>query len=96
LKTLNLISIKNCPKNKLKKEIVIVWFKRDLRFTDHEALFYAQKQSLPILLILSQVLFLHIRIIILMATMTNLKKMKITTLPAKDLAPLYILTMVRR
>jgi hypothetical protein len=41
-----LISIKNCPKNKLKKEIVIVWFKRDLRFTDHEALFYAQKQSL--------------------------------------------------
>jgi deoxyribodipyrimidine photo-lyase len=51
LKTLNLISIKNCPKNKLKKEIVIVWFKRDLRFTDHEALFYAQKQSLPILLI---------------------------------------------
>jgi deoxyribodipyrimidine photolyase len=51
LKTLNLISIKNCPKNKLKKEIVIVWFKRDLRFTDHEALFYAHKQSLPILLI---------------------------------------------
>ena len=35
----------------MKKEIVIVWFKRDLRFTDHEALFYAQKQSLPILLI---------------------------------------------
>ncbi len=35
----------------MKKEIAIVWFKRDLRFTDHEALFYAQKQSLPILLI---------------------------------------------
>ena len=34
-----------------KQEIVIVWFKRDLRFTDHEALFHAQKQSLPILLL---------------------------------------------
>ena len=34
-----------------KKEIVIVWLKRDLRFTDHEPLFYAQKQHLPILLI---------------------------------------------
>jgi deoxyribodipyrimidine photo-lyase len=34
-----------------KPEIVIVWFKRDLRFTDHEALFRAQNQSLPILLI---------------------------------------------
>ena len=33
-----------------KQEIVVVWFKRDLRFTDHEALFHAQKQSLPILL----------------------------------------------
>jgi len=39
------------PVNNLKEEIAIVWFKRDLRFTDHEALFYAQKQSLPILLI---------------------------------------------
>lgn len=34
-----------------KPEIVVVWFKRDLRFTDHEALFQAQKQSLPILLL---------------------------------------------
>ncbi len=34
-----------------KPEIVVVWFKRDLRFTDHEALFRAQNQSLPILLI---------------------------------------------
>ncbi len=34
-----------------KAEIVIVWFKRDLRFTDHEALFHAQKQQLPILLL---------------------------------------------
>jgi deoxyribodipyrimidine photo-lyase len=34
-----------------KPEIVIVWFKRDLRFTDHEALYQAQKQSLPVLLV---------------------------------------------
>ncbi|HMS67160.1 MAG TPA: deoxyribodipyrimidine photo-lyase [Saprospiraceae bacterium] len=33
------------------QEIAIVWFKRDLRFTDHEPLYYAQKQNLPILLI---------------------------------------------
>ena len=33
-----------------KPEIVVVWFKRDLRFTDHEALYQAQKQALPILL----------------------------------------------
>ena len=25
-----------------KQEIVVVWFKRDLRFTDHEALYHAQ------------------------------------------------------
>jgi deoxyribodipyrimidine photo-lyase len=31
--------------------INIVWFKRDLRFTDHEPLFYAQQSSLPLLLI---------------------------------------------
>ena len=37
--------------NSVKQEIAIVWFKRDLRFTDHEPLFYAQKQNLPILLI---------------------------------------------
>jgi len=34
-----------------KPEIVLVWFKRDLRFTDHEPLYYAQKQKLPILLL---------------------------------------------
>lgn len=38
-------------KNRVKEEIVIVWLKRDLRFTDHEPLFEAQKQSLPILLL---------------------------------------------
>jgi deoxyribodipyrimidine photo-lyase len=37
--------------HEIKEEIAIVWFKRDLRFTDHEALFEAQKQKLPILLI---------------------------------------------
>jgi deoxyribodipyrimidine photo-lyase len=31
--------------------INIVWFKRDLRFTDHEPLHTAQQQSLPILLL---------------------------------------------
>lgn len=35
----------------LKQEIAIVWFKRDLRFTDHEPLYCAQQQNLPILLI---------------------------------------------
>lgn len=34
-----------------KQDIAIVWFKRDLRFTDHEPLYFAQKQNLPILLI---------------------------------------------
>jgi len=34
-----------------KKEINIVWFKRDLRLTDHEPLFMAQKQNVPILLL---------------------------------------------
>jgi deoxyribodipyrimidine photo-lyase len=34
-----------------KKAINIVWFKRDLRFTDHEPLFYASQQNLPILLV---------------------------------------------
>ncbi len=38
-------------KNIEKQEIAIVWFKRDLRFTDHEPLCVAQKQHLPILLI---------------------------------------------
>ena len=34
-----------------KKEINIVWFKRDLRFTDHEPLYIAQQEGLPILLL---------------------------------------------
>ena len=34
-----------------KQIINIVWFKRDLRFTDHEPLFLAQKQKLPLLLL---------------------------------------------
>lgn len=33
------------------EKINIVWFKRDLRFTDNEALYFAQKSDLPILLI---------------------------------------------
>ncbi len=33
------------------KAIVIVWLKRDLRLTDHEPIFNAQKQQLPILFI---------------------------------------------
>jgi deoxyribodipyrimidine photo-lyase len=35
----------------VKQDIAIVWLKRDLRFTDHEALYFAQKQSLPILIV---------------------------------------------
>lgn len=34
-----------------KPKINIVWFKRDLRFTDHEPLFMAQNSGLPILLL---------------------------------------------
>ncbi len=34
-----------------KKTINIVWFKRDLRFTDNEALYTAQQQNIPILFI---------------------------------------------
>jgi deoxyribodipyrimidine photolyase len=34
-----------------KQEIAIIWFKRDLRFTDHAPLYYAQQQALPVLLI---------------------------------------------
>ena len=34
-----------------KTSINIVWFKRDLRFTDHEPLYYAQQQELPLLLV---------------------------------------------
>ncbi|WP_341904173.1 deoxyribodipyrimidine photo-lyase [Fluviicola taffensis] len=38
-------------KTSVKEEIVLVWLKRDLRFTDHESLYEAQKQALPILLL---------------------------------------------
>ena len=34
-----------------KKSINIVWFKRDLRFTDHEPLFMAQQEEIPVLLV---------------------------------------------
>lgn len=34
-----------------KKTINIVWFKRDLRFTDHEPLFLAQQEEIPIILL---------------------------------------------
>ena len=34
-----------------KKAINIVWFKRDLRFTDHEPLFMAQQETIPTLLV---------------------------------------------
>jgi deoxyribodipyrimidine photo-lyase len=34
-----------------KLDINIVWFKRDLRFTDHEPLYFAQQSKLPLLLI---------------------------------------------
>ncbi len=34
-----------------KKAINIVWFKRDLRLTDHEPLYHAQQSGLPILLV---------------------------------------------
>jgi deoxyribodipyrimidine photo-lyase len=35
----------------LKQEINIVWFKRDLRFTDNESLYFAQQSKLPLLLL---------------------------------------------
>ncbi len=35
----------------MKQEINIVWFKRDLRFTDHEPLYLAQQQNTPLLLL---------------------------------------------
>lgn len=37
--------------NRIKEKIAVVWLKRDLRFTDHEPLFEAQKQAWPILLL---------------------------------------------
>ncbi len=37
--------------NSEKQEINLVWFKRDLRFTDHEPLYFAQQSRLPLLLI---------------------------------------------
>ena len=35
----------------IKKTINIIWFKRDLRFTDHEPLFVAQQKNIPTLLV---------------------------------------------
>lgn len=35
----------------MKKAINIVWFKRDLRFTDHAPLYFAQQSKLPVLLV---------------------------------------------
>lgn len=35
----------------MKQSVNIVWYKRDLRFTDHEPLFYAAQQGIPVLLI---------------------------------------------
>jgi deoxyribodipyrimidine photo-lyase len=35
----------------MKQPISIVWFKRDLRFTDHEPLFEAQRSGFPVLLL---------------------------------------------
>jgi deoxyribodipyrimidine photo-lyase len=34
-----------------KEQIVVVWYKRDLRFTDHEPLYLAQKSGYPVLLL---------------------------------------------
>jgi len=34
-----------------KKKVNIIWFKRDLRFTDHEPLFLAQQENIPLLLV---------------------------------------------
>jgi deoxyribodipyrimidine photo-lyase len=34
-----------------KKAINIVWFKRDLRFTDHEPLYLAQKEEIPVVFV---------------------------------------------
>lgn len=35
----------------VEEEVAIVWYKRDLRFLDHEPLYYAHQQNLPILLV---------------------------------------------
>ena len=35
----------------MKPEINIVWFKRDLRFTDHAPLYFAQQDAAPVLLL---------------------------------------------
>ena len=34
-----------------KKKVNIMWFKRDLRSTDHEPLFMAQQENIPLLLL---------------------------------------------
>ena len=35
----------------VRQQVNMVWFKRDLRFTDHEPLYSAQQQNLPVLLV---------------------------------------------
>lgn len=51
IRSLPIFKIKNYKTIMNKEAVNIVWFKRDLRITDHEALFMAQCQPLPILLI---------------------------------------------
>lgn len=34
-----------------KKNVNVVWFKRDLRFSDHEPLYFAQQDNLPVILV---------------------------------------------
>lgn len=45
------VELRVIPDSMQKQKINIVWFKRDLRFTDHEPLFLAQKETHPILLL---------------------------------------------
>jgi deoxyribodipyrimidine photo-lyase len=37
--------------NKKDESVNVVWFKRDLRFTDHEPLYFAQQENIPTLLV---------------------------------------------
>jgi deoxyribodipyrimidine photo-lyase len=34
-----------------RQDIVVVWFKRDIRLIDHEPIMLAQRQNLPILFV---------------------------------------------
>ena len=42
----------------LREEMVVVWFKRDLRLIDHAPIVKAQKENLPILFIYCFYIFL--------------------------------------